>query len=164
MSSRQNVFPDSVSLQTAQQDCNFPEQFSEEDIIGWPDTSTILDVEVNEGSVAYYMSSTNVEPTPKDDSKENSSQKQNWFSGSVASIFIFIHSASYHQSRSLHLDISIDLRTYPSAGLSAYFCRISSSPLILSTHTLSVCLSLSLSLSLSASLFLCHSLAMSRNT
>ena len=97
MSSRQNAFPDSVSLQTAQQDYN------EEDIIGWPDTSTILDVhyhstrdtiEVNEGSVAYYMSSTSVEPTPKDNSIENSSQTQSWFSGSVGSLFIFIHSAS----------------------------------------------------------------------
>ena len=103
MSSRQNVFPDSVCLQTAQQDYNFPEEFPEEDIIGWPDTSTILDVdyhsrrdtiEVNEGSVAYDVSSTNVEPTSKD---ENSSQTQNWFSGSVGSIFLFIHSASYHQ-------------------------------------------------------------------
>ena len=96
----------SLYLQTAQH-YNFPEEFPEEDIIGWPDTSTILDVdyhstrdtiEVNEGSVAHYVSSNNVEPTPKeDDSKENSSQTQNWFSGSVGSIFIFIHSASYHQ-------------------------------------------------------------------
>ena len=60
------------------------------------------------------------------------------------------------RSRSLHLDISIDQMTYPSAGLSAYFCRISISPLILSTHTISISVSLSLCLPLSFSVTMSH--------